>query len=328
MREYPLVSVAIATHNNLDDIYDGLQSIFDQDYPEIEIVLNDDASEDFYEKEAGLRKYIEDNRTGNVKNVDIHHLEENVGTSKNFNDAIRRCRGKYLRVLSPGDSIYDSHVITKCVDYCEKHSAKILIGQTFMYRKKGGGLDEVKNSALYRFRSRSGRMCQVTPTDRDLNYMMGLPKAECNKIIASRPVISTVSVFYAMKLLRQTNGFPETYRLIEDVPYWPYLAMHKVKFHFAPIRMTKYSLGGVSSGGVGNDEFWHDFTKIMNEDYIAHEYKGGIFNSMLKKLRSREIDYRRIRRYDSSVKTKLKYWDAYLYDKYKNARYLFLGTRL
>lgn len=328
-QDAPLVSIIIPTYNNLNEVDSGIESILKQDYTNIEIIITDDASKERDEKLDAIEQYIRDNQRGNIKNVIISPLSENVGTSRNINNGIRLCNGKYMRLVPPGDEIYDEKVVSKCVEYCERTKAQIVAGQSMILRcDNPKQIDSVKDTIIYRFQSRSGRRCQITPSIKDIRYVSGLPKEKRRKLVASRPIISTVAVFYTMKLLKKTKGFPTKYRLIEDVSFWPYLAKHGVDIHFIPLRMTKYSLGGISNGGKGSDFFWRDFPTIMKEDYISNEYRWGIFKPLLKRLRTRHIDWLNISRGDVVLKDYIIYMDSVMYALYLHMKFLLIGSRL
>ena len=70
-----LFSVVIVCYNQADLIYDCIDSILEQTYPQIEIIIADDHSYDFdYEK---LSRYIEKNAKDNLKRYEIFTNEKN-----------------------------------------------------------------------------------------------------------------------------------------------------------------------------------------------------------------------------------------------------------
>ena len=77
----PLVSCITTTYKKFNYLYQTLDSIFMQDYPNIEIIIGDDGSSDFPEQE--LKNYIEKHKGKNITNVVIHHEEKNRGTVSN-----------------------------------------------------------------------------------------------------------------------------------------------------------------------------------------------------------------------------------------------------
>ena len=50
MKQFELISVVVITYREFSYIYETIDSILQQDYPNIEIVITDDASLDFPEK--------------------------------------------------------------------------------------------------------------------------------------------------------------------------------------------------------------------------------------------------------------------------------------
>lgn len=322
--EKPLVSIIIPCYKNLDKVYSTLDSIFRQKYPEIEIVLNDDGTPDYDKYDSRLREYTEKNRKENIKNIVINHLEKNVGTSKNCNHGIFLANGEYVKILSPEDELYDENVIDKCVDYARSHNARIVVGQTFVRNIAGEDTDNVRENISYRWKSRHGRLCSIIPSSRDIKYMQSLSKEKCNRILMSRCVISTPSVFFHMDLLKSTKGFSEDYRLIEDIPYWPLLAGNGEEFHFTDIIMVNYMLGGVSNSGFKNKEFLRDYLDILENIYIKNEVWGGVFNGYYKGLRKRNLALIT----GTASKSGLKYIDARLFSLWHNFKWLLLGSRL
>lgn len=330
MDNKPLVSIILITYKKYDGIYQVLDSLFAQTYPNIELIIQDDGSNNFIEYKDDIEQYIINNKRKNIENVIINHLSHNVGTSKNVNAGISIAHGKYMKLLTADDTLYDIEVITRCVEFCEKHEARILIGQTYVLRKFGEEEDEVKDNIFYRWQARSGRKCVLMPPLRDIYYLRNLSKKKCNELLASRCIISTISVFYRMDIFDETRGFLEDYRLVEDMPFWPYLAKRGEHFFFAPIRMVKYKLDGISNGGPLNSEFHAAYSSIMKKIYIPNEVRGGVFNAYLKKVREKEIDWADLTRKEGGAtwKDKLIYIDVLIYKFYCKLKYLFIGSKL
>lgn len=325
---FPLVSIAVLSYRNFDGIYCTLDSIFAQTYPNIELILCDDGSTNYCDYADSIERYILENKTDNIRNVIQHHIEQNVGTSKNCNMAIKLANGKYFKLVPVDDELYDANVIQKCVDYCENHQARILVGQTYVLRRQGRKQDAVQNTMAYRWKARSGRLCNYAPPTRDIRYLKNLNQKKRRKIIASRCIISTVSVFFSMELLRETNGFLEDYRLIEDMTYWPYIAKRGERIFFEEIIMMKYSLNGVSNGGPLNSEFFHDYMEIMEKIYIANEFRGGIFRKFIQRERLRQLEWLKISKESSNALDKICYADVILCNIIKDLKYLLIGSKL
>ena len=95
----PLVSILIATYNSENFIKETLDSVLNQTYKNLEIVLCDDASSDNtvnilkeYQKKDERVKIIQNNK--------------NLGISLNMNNGSRQCNGKYIAILDGDDWAY------------------------------------------------------------------------------------------------------------------------------------------------------------------------------------------------------------------------------
>lgn len=97
-----LISVAVCTYNGEKFIREQLDSICNQTYHEIEIIICDDGSTDH------TRKILEDYRRDN--RVRIEYNETNLGAYANFEKAIRLCKGEWIAV-SDQDDIWLPHKI-------------------------------------------------------------------------------------------------------------------------------------------------------------------------------------------------------------------------
>lgn len=95
---YPLVTTIIPSFNHAQYIEKAMQSVLDQDYPNIQFIVVDDGSKD--ESHAVIRAFAERNpEVETILNV------ENRGQSAVINQAIARAKGKYFQFL-PSDDWY------------------------------------------------------------------------------------------------------------------------------------------------------------------------------------------------------------------------------
>ena len=111
------ISVITLSYNNLDYYSGCLKSIISQTYDNIEWILCDDCSESFDEKE--IREFL-DKDSGNLKNIIIHHNNENLGVVKNYRQAIDMATGEYIFYLAIDDMFYDENVLSDVMEYIQK----------------------------------------------------------------------------------------------------------------------------------------------------------------------------------------------------------------
>ena len=70
-----LLSMIVLSYKNIPGIYETLESILNQSYSDIEIIISDDATPDFKSEIPSIQKYIEENGKQNIKNVIFNAIE-------------------------------------------------------------------------------------------------------------------------------------------------------------------------------------------------------------------------------------------------------------
>ena len=94
MAAAPLVSVIVPTHDHEQFVGETLDSVFAQTYPDLQVIVSDDASRDG--TVAAVRERYGDR-------VDLVTSEVNTGISGNFNRALGAVRGEYVAWLDGDD---------------------------------------------------------------------------------------------------------------------------------------------------------------------------------------------------------------------------------
>lgn len=116
---FPKVSVHIITYNQRDFAGPAIESALAQDYPNLEVVVADDASVD------GTAELVREFETGNPGRVVAVLGETNLGLSGNGNRALRCCSGKYVAFMG-GDDILLPGKISAQVQWLEVSSDRVL----------------------------------------------------------------------------------------------------------------------------------------------------------------------------------------------------------
>ncbi len=116
---FPLVSVAILTYNSSKFITEAIESVLSQDYPNIEIVISDDASTD--NTLNVVRKY-EKNYPDKIR---VISNESNLGPVNNWFKCVWACRGKYIIGLA-GDDRFLPSIVLKQVAQIESDPNNII----------------------------------------------------------------------------------------------------------------------------------------------------------------------------------------------------------
>ena len=93
---YPLISIALCTYNGAKHIREQLDSIVNQTYQNIELIVVDDCSTD--PTYAILEEYA--SRDSRIK---LHQNEQNLGFNKNFDKALSLTSGSFIAISDQDD---------------------------------------------------------------------------------------------------------------------------------------------------------------------------------------------------------------------------------
>ncbi|MCI8981311.1 MAG: glycosyltransferase [Hungatella sp.] len=97
----PLVSVIIPVYNGSNYLKEAIDSVLNQTYPDIEIIVVNDGSDDFGQTEEIALSYGQKVR---------YYYKENGGVSTALNVGIRQMKGRYFSWLSHDDVFYPEKI--------------------------------------------------------------------------------------------------------------------------------------------------------------------------------------------------------------------------
>lgn len=135
---YPLVSVALCTYNGERYLIEQLDSLVQQDYPNIEIIAVDDCSTD--DTLNILKDYA-----ARYHNFKVYQNELNLGYKKNFEKAIQLCKGEYI-ALSDQDDIWMIDKISILMNSI--HDEKFIYHDSAFINSNGNSLNKKMSDIL------------------------------------------------------------------------------------------------------------------------------------------------------------------------------------
>lgn len=218
-------SIVVLLYNNSEFINECLDSIFVQDYPNLEIIVVDDGSKSF--DREGIISYLESNKKAQLVNYIVYQNEENYGTVKSANGAIRKASGKYIKLLAADDALYDGRSLTYAAEALRKSPSGIITGDVMRCD------EHLKPIAKYR-NNLPAVLNDLEPLD--------VFKRLCvhNDIVAG-------GVFFSKSFFENYGYFDESYRLLEDWPTWLKATQQGCRFSYSPFFAIRYR----SNGGIG-----------------------------------------------------------------------------
>jgi glycosyltransferase involved in cell wall biosynthesis len=135
----PLVTIITGYYNRVGYVEKSIQSLLNQDYPNIEIIVFDDCSTDgTYEK---LSSYY-----GNNYKINIIRHDENIGFVKGLVKAIELSSGEYIAIHGSGDISHHER-ISKQIEFLNKNKNYSIVGCRRVY--KGECLNKYYGDVIY-----------------------------------------------------------------------------------------------------------------------------------------------------------------------------------
>lgn len=118
----PLVSVIIPTYNVEKYIEKAIQSVLDQTYPNIEIIVVDDGSTDHT---------VDVVRSFHDERIKLFINERNMGPSYSRNRGIKEAKGEWIAFLD-GDDWWDKERLEKLLNVAETYQADVVCDDLYL----------------------------------------------------------------------------------------------------------------------------------------------------------------------------------------------------
>jgi glycosyltransferase involved in cell wall biosynthesis len=240
----PLISIIVLSYNNSSYIFDTINSILQQNYENIELIITDDGTEGF--NKQMYVDYILKNGKENITNLIVHRNEVNLGTVKNVNNAIKMSKGEYIKIIAADDVLYDRNVISSFVAYFEKTDSIIVASKIDMCDSNlVSSANNFYNNLEFNLTKLNSKQCYI----------------ELCKI----NFIPAPGVCFTRKLFEQYGYFDQNYRLMEDWPMWLRLTRNNFKIDFLNIISAKYR-EYIGTSTIPFKMYKEDYIKCFNNE--------------------------------------------------------------
>lgn len=144
--DLPLVTIGVPVYNGAEHLRITLNSLLEQDYPRLEILISDNASTD---ETADIA--LEYART--YPCIRYHRHPENLGSAVNFTTLTEMARGKYFMWAATHDK-WTCSIISRAVEIMEK-DAGVLVSYAVPYWLTSDGKETPIDTTLIDTRSSS-----------------------------------------------------------------------------------------------------------------------------------------------------------------------------
>ena len=233
MTNYPLVSIVVVTYNSSKHVLETLESVKDQTYPNLELIITDDCSTDNTVEICS--EWLEKNQT-RFNGVQLITSGINTGITANRNRGNFAATGEWIKHVDGDDRLHPS-CVKDYVKYVSVNPTKNMVFSPLSVLGEGD---------LERWR---------TLLHSNFEYAFSLSPRDFKILLCKICLFPAPSLFINAEYFRQVGGYDESIRDLEDWPFWVKTAFNGAQFGYIDTPEVDYristsslsqSVGGVS----------------------------------------------------------------------------------
>lgn len=250
MKKNPLVSIIVVTYNSQSYIEETLESVKNQTYSNIELVISDDFSTDrtvFF-----ATKWIKENEKY-FKNYKIIQSDKNTGISKNVNRGIKEANGEFIKLLA-GDDILLGNCVEDSLNFILDNNLEFCFANAYPFAD-GCQPYEYENDEIEKIiHSEKNSFSSFFSKSHKEQYRLLLR--------LTIPLSMVIGGFYSKIIFSKVGVFDEKYEMMEDYPFLIKLSNSGYKFELLNKYTVKYRVRlGTESNIYKNSDY---YTKFYN----------------------------------------------------------------
>lgn len=237
MEENPLVSVVVVTYNSAKYVIETLESIYNQSYKNIELIIADDCSTD--NTEEICLNWLKEKSVRFVYTL-FTKTSRNSGVASNANNGIRRSKGEYIKTIAGDDILLEDCILNNLQYAIDNPMTEILFSRCKLF-----GLPEklLVSKDVFKY-----------------SYF-NLDKRAFTYFILRSNFIPAATSFYKRTVFDKIGYFMEEIPLLEDWPFWIKAVYNNVSISFNNVDTVLYR---VHESSLSN-------ATMRSERYIASE---------------------------------------------------------
>ena len=226
----PLFSVIVLTYLQRHLLNDCLDSILDQDYPNIELVVCDDCSADFDPEE--VLAYINEHKGDNIQKVTVYKQTQNAGTVKNAQTGVELSTGEFFKLQAGDDMLYGETAVGEMSRALSGFGVNIVAARSVGCLHNGTLTEDVYPS----------QSCFDSIANADAQTQYDLIGTQAWGAYVNAPAVCWKRSFFD-----KMGGFDLSYRYTEDWPMWLKITGAGFRITYVDKILVIYRYGGISS---------------------------------------------------------------------------------
>lgn len=227
------ITVLVLSYNSEDTIIETLNSIYNQDYPLLKLIINDDGSTD--SSIHLISDWINNNRE-RFLDIKLFSHNENQGINKSFDYAIKQANTKWLKFIA-ADDILLNNCITKNLEFVTKNNIETLVYSKNIPFREVNGIKEILELDSY-----------------ELYYISSLPGLSAKyqyKKLLRKDIQFSPTGFINVDLYKKLGGINLSIKNIEDWPLRLLFTSTNNKLYFMDEYTVMYRIGNSVSHSNG-----------------------------------------------------------------------------
>ena len=259
-----LVSVVVQAYNSADTILRTLESVKAQTYPNIELIITDDASRD---NTLQVTSDWMSNNQDVLNEIKLVTSNVNTGIPGSGNRALERVTGEYVLLLAADDCLMPN-AVRAYVDFCEKNTDIIPISKVELFSDGECDLTSVQKYCE--------RCYEYAQSDRRYQY---------HQLLVQNWIVAPAASFYPTRIICGLGGYDEAYRWMEDYPINLKLMHRGYSFGFIDKELVRYRISGDSIMGSRMTMVKKTEAKLFFREKMWYMIGAGMGLEALKQLR-------------------------------------------
>lgn len=259
------VSVIVVAYKSADTIVKTLESIKDQTYENLEIIVSDDCSPD--DTVAVAKRWIDENKDA-FRSCRLVTAQKNTGIPGNINRALEHANGVYTKLLA-ADDYMTPDAIAEYVRFCEENPETMPIAKVHLF--SGEGAD-----------------CAAVQAYCDRCYALAGKgyQEQYHMLLKQNWIVAPAASFYPIEVLKGIGGYEEHYRWFEDYPMNLTL-MHKgYRFGLIDKELVYYGISGQSITGSRQLQLKKTEMKLFFRKRMWYMLQAGMGWEAVKQMKS------------------------------------------
>lgn len=235
----PLISIIVITYNSSRYVLETLESVKEQTWKNIELIITDDCSTD--NTLEICNEWVEHNKNRFVR-TEIISVQRNTGIPSNCNRGVKNSCGQWIKLIA-GDDILLKTCIEVNLEYVSKNSdAKFVVSELLEINDNGRFIKNKKEKDI---------------KEKMLRYFFHAKTAQAQlKAYVRWPVfLNAPSFFINKQLLIDIDYFDEDYKIFDDMPLIYRVNTYGTTIHFNNEPTIKYRIHdkAISRNQLNND---------------------------------------------------------------------------